>query len=148
LQVSIEHRVLRFGTPIVTAYGTLAERELLELHIEDADGICGHGEAAPLEPYDGVSLQRVRAALEGYATVLEEHDELPSGDLLDACRLVADVPQALAAVDMALWERAGRRAGLPVAALLSDTVLDAVCVNATIGAQDRAGAAAAAEAVR
>ncbi|MDQ3675625.1 MAG: hypothetical protein M3401_02295 [Actinomycetota bacterium] len=144
--MSIEHRVLRFGTPVLTSWGTLVERELLELRIEDADGICGRGEAAPLEPYDGVPLQQVRAALQGYATVLERRDELPSGDLLDACRAVADVPQALAAVDMALWDRAGRRAGLPVAELLSDTALDAVRVNATIGALDRAGAASAAAA--
>jgi L-alanine-DL-glutamate epimerase-like enolase superfamily enzyme len=61
---------------------------------------------------------------------------------------VADVPQALAAVDLALWDRAGRRAGRPVAALLSDRLLAAVPVNATIGAEDRAGAAAAAGAAR
>ncbi len=144
MNVSIEHRVLRFRAPLVTAYGTLAERELLELRIEDADGAVGRGEAAPLEPYDGVPLARVRAALEGCAAVLAEHDHLPSGDLLDACRAVADVPQALAAVDMALWDRAGQRAGKPVAELLSDTALGSVRVNATIGAEDRAGAADAA----
>ncbi|MGH2841903.1 MAG: hypothetical protein ACRDKY_13865, partial [Solirubrobacteraceae bacterium] len=116
MRVFIEHRVLRFRRPVVTSYGTIAERELLELHIIDADGISGRGEAAPLEPYDGVPFERVRAALEGYATVFAERDELPSGDLLDACRRVADVPQALAAVDMALWDRAARREGRPVAA--------------------------------
>ena len=31
--------------------------------------------------------------------------------LLDACREVADLPQALAAVDLALWDAAGQRAG-------------------------------------
>ena len=49
---------------------------------------------------------------------------------------------------MALWDRAGRRAGCPVARLLTDDVLDEVAVNATIGATDRAAAAAAAEAAR
>jgi len=146
LNVSIKHRVLRFREPIVTSYGTLVERELLELRIEDADGVWGTGEAAPLEPYDGVSLARVRAGLEACAQVLAEDEDLPSGDLLDACRAVAGVPQALAAVDMALWDRAGRRAGRPVAELLSDSALQTVRVNAVIGAGDRAGAAAAAAA--
>ena len=43
--------------------------------------------------------------------------------LLDACRAVADLPQALAAVDLALWDAAGRRAGRPLAALLTDAPL-------------------------
>ena len=65
-----------------------------------------------------------------------------------ACRSIADLPWALAAVDLALWDRAGRRAGRPVASLLTDEHLADVACNATIGATDRAGAAAqAAQAV-
>ena len=75
----------------------------------------GRGEAAPLEPYDGVSADRARAALEAYRAVLEDGDGLDGGELLDACRAADDLPQALAAVDLALWDRAGRRAGRPVA---------------------------------
>ena len=52
--------------------------------------------------------------------MLEDGDGLDGGELLDACRDADDLPQALAAVDLALWDRAGRRAGLPVAALLTD----------------------------
>jgi L-alanine-DL-glutamate epimerase-like enolase superfamily enzyme len=56
---------------------------------------------------------------------------------------------ALAAIDLALWDRAGRRAGKPVAALLTDLPASEVPVNATITALDRAGAAEqAAHAVR
>ena len=51
------------------------------------------------------------------------------------------MPQALAAIDMALWDRAGRRMGRPVAALLSDEHAMSVPVNATLSALDRAGAA-------
>jgi L-alanine-DL-glutamate epimerase-like enolase superfamily enzyme len=148
MRVTITERTLRFATPLLTSYGVLAERELLELRIEGADGVCGHGEAAPLEAYDGVSTARARAALESYRAVLEDGDERTGGELLDACRAADDLPQALAAVDLALWDRAGRRAGRPVAALLSDDPLAAVAVNATIGADDRAGAAAQAGAAR
>ncbi len=148
MKVMIEQRTLRFRRPLQTSYGALAQREIFELAIEGADGVPGRGEAAPLEPYDGVSNDRARAALEAYRPILEDSDALPGGELLDACRAADDLPQALAAVDMALWDRAGRRAGQPVAALLADSVLDEVLVNATIGAEDRAGAAASAEAAR
>ena len=60
----------------------------------------------------------------------------------------ATCPQALAAIDLALWDRAGRRAGRPVAHLLAAGAATHVPVNATVGAEDRAarGAQAAAAA--
>ena len=61
--------------------------------------------------------------------------------LLDACRGVDDLPAAIAAIDIALWDLAGRRAGRPIAALLTDVPASSVPVNATISADDRAGAA-------
>ena len=39
--------------------------------------------------------------------------------MIEACRREDDTPQALAAIDMALWDRAGKRAGKPVAELLT-----------------------------
>ena len=39
-----------------TSRGPVAERELLLLRLQDADGRVAFGEAAPLESYDGVSL--------------------------------------------------------------------------------------------
>jgi L-alanine-DL-glutamate epimerase-like enolase superfamily enzyme len=47
-------------------------------------------------------------------------------------------------VDLALWDRAGNREGRPVSALITDEPAPSVRVNATIAAEDRAGAAAAA----
>jgi L-Ala-D/L-Glu epimerase len=146
MDVGIERRVLPFAEPLRTAYGELRGRELLVLTVRGADGVTGRGEAAPLEPYDGVPLAAVRAALEAYAAILRDGDELPGGALLDACRDAADLPQALAAVDMALWDRAGRREGRPVSALIAEDPAVAVRVNASIGAEDRAGAATAAAA--
>jgi o-succinylbenzoate synthase len=51
--------------PFVTANGVLAERELVVVRLEDDEGTPGWGEAAPLEPYDGVSVDAVWAALAG-----------------------------------------------------------------------------------
>lgn len=149
MRVTIDARTLRFRRPLRAAYGEIDRREIYELEIEDGDGVRGRGEAAPLEPYDGVSPARARAALEAYRAIIEDSDgDRPGGELLEACRAADDLPQALAAVDMALWDRAGRRAGRPVARLLTDDVLDEVPVNATIGATDRATAAASAGAAR
>jgi L-alanine-DL-glutamate epimerase-like enolase superfamily enzyme len=124
--------------PLRAAWGELRVRELLEVRLSDADGGYGEGEAAPLEPYDGVSLAAVRAALDAYARVLESDPDDP----LAACRAERDLPQALAAIDLALWDREARRTGTPIARLIAQDALAAVPVNATIGAEDRATAAA------
>ena len=137
MRLAIREQRLALRAPLRAAWGTLTERVLLEVYL---DG--GRGEAAPLEPYDGVPLEACRAALEAYAEAVEPLGEDATGvEVLQACRAVAELPQALAAVDMALWDRAGRRTGKPVAAMLTDRPLDRVPVNATEGVQDAARAA-------
>jgi o-succinylbenzoate synthase len=138
VEFSLERVVLRFARPLLTAHGTLERRELIELRLTDAAGVVGRGEAAPLEPYDGVSIERTLAALEAYRPVVET----PAGEgagaggvtVLDRCRDVDDLPQALAAIDMALWDMAGKRAGRPVCELLSDSPAATIAVNASIAA--------------
>jgi o-succinylbenzoate synthase len=137
---------LPFARPLPFAWGELAEREILVLRLAGRDGVIGWGEAAPLEPYDGVSLREVRDALEAYEPVLEGGDDMGGAELLDACRARADVPHALAAVDMALWDRAGNGEGRPVCSLLCDEPGAEIRVNATIPAENRAEAAAQAAA--
>jgi len=142
MQMSVTERVLRLTRPLESAYGAVRERELLTVTLTDRDGVTGYGEAAPLEPYDGVSTVRVRAALEAYKPVLMQSESADGAQLIEACRRVEDLPAALAAIDLALWDRAGRRAGKPVAALLTDNPAAEVPVNATVSATDRAGASA------
>jgi L-alanine-DL-glutamate epimerase-like enolase superfamily enzyme len=138
---------LRLPAPMRTAWGELSERELLRVRLEFAPGDFGEGEAAPLEPYDGAPLAAVRAALDAYGAVLAGAGaDALHAELLAACAAERDLPQALAAVDLALWDRAGRSAGLPVARLIDAAAPPAIPVNATIGAEDRAGAASAAAA--
>jgi len=146
LRVTLRRRVLKLATPLETSYGTVAGRELILLALTDHDGITGHGEAAPLAGYDGVSGDRVHRALRSYVPVLEAPGRPRGVQLMDACRQIDDLPQALAAVDLALWDLAGHREGRPVADLLSDRAVERVPVNATIAATDRAGAATAAAA--
>ncbi|MGO9487482.1 MAG: mandelate racemase/muconate lactonizing enzyme family protein [Solirubrobacteraceae bacterium] len=142
MKLELHRRALALRTPLRTSYGEVAERELAIVALSGADGVVGHGEAAPLPAYGGPDMHRVWRALERYGPALEDGGEAGYGPLLEACRAVDDLPEALAAVEMALWDRAGRRAGKPVAALLSDEPARAVQVNATLSALDRASAAA------
>src|SRR5581483_8848962 len=101
-----------------TAHGEIGERELILLALEDDHGWVGLGEAAPLESYDGVTIADVQAALEDCFELLREAEEAPHDQLLARCARVAVLPQALAAVDLALWDLAGRRAQTSVWRLL------------------------------
>jgi L-alanine-DL-glutamate epimerase-like enolase superfamily enzyme len=140
---------LTLREPLHASYGVVRDRELLCVALTGEDGVTGYGEAAPLRSYEGAGVERVEQALERYAGVLAGSRGENGAQILDACRAVDDQPAALAAIDLALWDRAGRRAGKPLAALLIDTPVAEVAVNATITALDRAGAAEqAANAVR
>jgi L-alanine-DL-glutamate epimerase-like enolase superfamily enzyme len=131
--------------PFAAGHGTVTDRELLLVALEAADGLTGYGEAAPLESYDGVSIAEVRAALEVCAPVLEAYrDATPMADVLARCAEATVIPQALAAIDLALWDLAGRRTREPVWRLLgagSPGRAGPIAVNWTIAASDRSGAA-------
>jgi L-Ala-D/L-Glu epimerase len=150
MQLRVTPQTIPLREPLRTANGTVESRELFAVEVEGDDGVAGRGEAAPLEGYDGVSSELVQAALGAHARAIAALPGDARGpEILDACRTAADLPQALAAVDLALWDRSARRAGLPVVRLLAEEFDAEVEVNATIGALDRAGAAeAAADAVR
>jgi L-Ala-D/L-Glu epimerase len=136
----------RLRAPLVSARGSSRSRELLLLSLTDDGGIVAHGEAAPLEYYDGVGIEDVRAALEDCREALGSSDGDDLEELRIECERLAVLPQALAAIDLALWDLAGRRAGAPVWRLLGAGSAPAVEVNATIAPADRAGAAAEAAA--
>ena len=137
----VRRHALRLREPLQTSYGAVAERELLVVAITGEDGLSGYGEAAPLQAYDGVSIARVEEALQRYRPVVEGAAGMNGAEIVDACRRVDDLPEAFAAIDLALWDRAGRRAGRPIASLVTDTPARTVEVNATLSALDRAGAA-------
>jgi L-alanine-DL-glutamate epimerase-like enolase superfamily enzyme len=147
-RVTLESVTLRLRAPLRTAFGEVRERELLQLRLRGSDGVEGIGEAAPLEAYDGVGIRDVRASLEGCRPLLESSEGQDHEAVLAACREHGLPPQAAAAVDLALWDQAGKRSRRPVWALLSASTGGAIEVGATLGAEDRSGAAAQAELAR
>ncbi len=98
--------------PFVTANGVLAERELVVVRLEDDEGNPGWGEAAPLEPYDGVSVDAVWEALAA------------GPPKRDAPR------QARTAWELSELDLQARRRGRP----LGDPGADAIPVNMTLPA--------------
>jgi o-succinylbenzoate synthase len=157
--LEVARLTLPLARPFETSYGALHERQTLAVTLRDEDGLCGRGEAAPLELYDGVSVERAERALRAHTGVLEalagppadaDEQERWLRQALDECIRADALPQALAAIDVALWELAAGRRDLPLYELLAELVCaDAdgpvavpasVSVSATIAALDRAGA--------
>ena len=115
----------------------MREREVLEVRLTWGDDDFGLGEAAPLEHRDGVAAAAVAAALEADGEVLRRLPAVaPHAETLAACAAERPLPQALAAIDLALWDRAGRRAGKPVAKLLAPDAARAVPVSADLWSRD------------
>ena len=148
--MNVEIRLIeaRLRAPFVSARASVQARRLVVVRLETADGHAAYGEAAPLGGYDLASIDDVVAALEDCRTPLSESDGGDREALLAQCARVAVLPHAIAAVDLALWDLEGRRAGRPVWQLLGATAPPVIEVNATIAAADRAGAATEAAAAR
>jgi L-alanine-DL-glutamate epimerase-like enolase superfamily enzyme len=141
-ELTVTSHVLRLRTPLRAAWGELSEREVLQVRIDFGDGDYGDGEAAPLEGFDGITTAAVRSALDAYGAILRRASARSThAELLAACAAERPLPHALAAVDLALWDRAGRRTGFPVAQLIAAGAVRSVAVNATLRAADRASAA-------
>jgi L-alanine-DL-glutamate epimerase-like enolase superfamily enzyme len=141
LTARIVRRTLRGGGHRA-AHGTVSERELVLVGVEAADGLTGHGEAAPLPSYDGVGVAEVMEALEACRPVLADYPaHAPIADVIARCGERTVIAQALAAIDLALWDLAGQRVSEPVWRLLGASDAGPVPVNWTIDATDRSGAA-------
>jgi L-alanine-DL-glutamate epimerase-like enolase superfamily enzyme len=105
--------------------------------LEHSDGTCGWGEAAPLPAYEGATADEIRGALDAYGRALASAHG-PRAELLAACAATSPLPQALAAIDLALWDLEGRRRGLPVSKLIANDprTTSEVEVNATVAAEE------------
>ena len=133
LTLSITEHAVPFVRPFPVSWGLLEARTLFLVELVGADGVVGRGEAAPLEPYDGVADPVCRDALRRLASELAASDDAPGHVLIERCTQTTDCAPALAAVEMALWDRAGRREGRPVAELLASDPAASVAVHRTIG---------------
>lgn len=153
-RVELVPYALPFARPYVTARGRLERREMILVRLRTDSGIEGLGEAVPLSLRGGDDIVKVAKRLRRAARRLVDADvsdfegEEPLRAAVDALvhaaagrRLPAP---AGAALEMALFDLAGKAAGLPVWRLLRGEAADPVPCNATLAAGPPAEVAAAA----
>jgi o-succinylbenzoate synthase len=135
---------LPFRAPYVTARGRLGRRELLLVRLHTDAGPVGLGEAAPLALRGGPSLAQLAGELAGVCRPLLEGATVGWGrrPALIADCVRAEVPaQALAAIDVALLDLAGKEAGRPAWEMLGAARAEPVACNASLVAGEPADVA-------
>ncbi len=122
--------------PVRTSFGIMRDRPAVLLRVEDEDGFWGWGEAWCNFPSCGAE-HRGRLLAEtvlppALGAAWHEPGQLVRhvACKLHILRLQADEPgpmdQALACLDIALWDLAARRAGAPLHELLGDAAMSAM----------------------
>lgn len=127
---SVQAHVFRWPVevPVVTSFGTMRDRPALLVRVEDSDGVIGWGESWCNFPSVGAE-HRARLvdsvlgpALAGSSVADPESGfrELSRRTAVLALQSGEPGPfaQAIAGIDIALWDLAARRAGLPLWQLL------------------------------
>ena len=139
---------LPFREPYVTARGELHERKLILVRIR-GEGVEGLGETAALSLRGGIHLEAILADIRERCRPALLDGGVDPGRIWSAiarCRNRGASAQALAAVDIALHDLAGRAAGMPVWRLLGAEIAEPVVCNATLPAANPAATRAMAEA--
>lgn len=138
----IEVHVLRcpIEVPVRTSFGVMHERPAVLVRVEDADGAHGWGEAWCNFPACGAEHRAalVRTVIEPLLAGREFASPAAAFAHLSAATAVlalqsgepGPLAQAIAGVDLALWDLAARRAGQPLWRLLGGTS-DAIGVYAS-----------------
>ncbi|MFL5907010.1 MAG: mandelate racemase/muconate lactonizing enzyme family protein [Solirubrobacterales bacterium] len=138
---------LPFREPYVTARGELRERKLLLIRIR-AEGLEGLGETAALSLRGGPGIESIAGEIRDRCWPALLDGGLDPSRIWSAtarCRNRGASAQALAAVDIALHDLAGRASDEPVWRLLGASEAKPVICNATLPAANPAATRAMAQ---
>jgi len=115
------YKVVSVDLPLKEGYRianqTIESARNVLLRVESDDGVRGFGGAAPANNEGGESDESCFATLDGPLRELTLGTDVladPAPLAVHALRLAADFPAARAALDMALWDLAARKAGVPL----------------------------------
>jgi L-alanine-DL-glutamate epimerase-like enolase superfamily enzyme len=154
-EVEIVPYALPFKEEYVTARGALGQREVVLLRLRTDEGVEAFGEAVPLTLRGGETLTRTVRSLRRSFRRIGRLDPSPLAgpDPLEgaidafihiaAGRRLSGPPAA--ALEMAIFDLAGKLSGLPVWRLLRAEAAEPVECNATLAAGEPGAVAAAAE---
>jgi L-alanine-DL-glutamate epimerase-like enolase superfamily enzyme len=138
---------LPFREPYVTARGELHERKLVMVRIH-AEGLEGLGETAAFSLRGGPGIERIVEEIRDRCWPALLDGGLDPSRIWSAvarCRNRGASPQAMAAVDIALHDLAGRASDQPVWRLLGASEAKPVVCNATLPAANPAATRAMAQ---
>ena len=144
---------LPLRAPFVTTFGAINSRRLLLIEVEDGDGTPGWGEcvagAVPGYTAETVDSAWSTITVQLAPKALGRDVDDPTGFMAAIGDLVPEQPMARAAIEMACWDLAARRAGLPLTGILGGTrtAVPAGIAVGVAGSPDET-AAVAADAVR
>jgi muconate cycloisomerase len=128
--------------PVRGVHGVTAVQRSVLVRVAAGDGVEGWGDVDPTPGYSRLSVEDVHAAVTGLAPALLGLDPrnvraaLAVMEARGGGRL-----EAIAAVEMALWDLKARALGVPLHSLLGGRVKDRVTLNAWIGTVPPAQAA-------
>jgi len=141
-EVEVIPYALPFERPYVTARGTLERREMAICRLITDEGLVGLGEAVPLALRGGDGLAAIERAIRKGTRRLRRADlsdfggEEPTLAAVDAfVHTVAGrriAPPAKAAIEMAVFDLAGKASGRPLWSLLGGSEASPVACNATL----------------
>ena len=118
----------KITTPVQTSFGIMHDRPTLLVRITDTSGVMGYGEIWCNFPVCGAPHRQQLVETELAPRLVEKEFATPQdcyaamNEMLRILRLQTGEPgpiaQAIAGVDIAVWDMVARRAGTPVYALL------------------------------
>ncbi len=117
------HRAVHAPRPLRASWGELREREVLVVRLDFPTGSGARARPRRSSPTTACRWRRCGPRWTPTRTCCEAVE--PTADVLEACRAVADLPQALAGIDLALWDHASRRTGTPLARLIDPRAMGA-----------------------
>jgi L-alanine-DL-glutamate epimerase-like enolase superfamily enzyme len=99
------------------------------------EGIVGYGEACPMPAFTGETQESVTATIEGrLKDLLVGRDPLQHEPIIrDLDKALFRSPFTLAAIDVALWDIAGKILGVPVSVLLGGRFRERVEQHGSVG---------------
>jgi muconate cycloisomerase len=133
----IEAIPLRIGFRETFRFGTTDRKQSpnVVLRITTSDGVVGYGEACPVPAFTGETQESIVALVEQRVKpLLVGEDPLRHRPLIRKLeRVLFGCPFTLTAVDIALWDLAGKLLGLPISTLLGGRFREQIEMHGSVG---------------